>query len=91
MKRYIKAETTYNVDIKTFSKKFRAEYNFLYDNYDRVAGYSEAVDEFDARMDSSENFKKFVGEFCNYRGDFISSDREAAAFMFAMESMGLLN
>lgn len=90
MKRYIKAETTYNVDIKTFSKKFQEEYNFLYDNYDRVAGYSEAVDEFDARMASSENFKNFVGEFSSYRSDFISSDREAAAFMFAMESMGLL-
>ena len=29
----------------------------------------------------------FVGEFVRYRGDFISSDREAAAFMFALESL----
>ena len=90
MKRYIKSETEYSVNIKTFLSQFRKEYNFLYDNYDRVAGYSEAVEEFDARMASSENFRNFVGEFSSYRGDFISSDREAAAFMFAMESMGLL-
>lgn len=90
MKRYIKSETEYSVNIKTFLSQFKKEYNFLYDNYDRVAGYSEAVDEFDDRIRTSENFKNFVGEFSNYRGDFISSDREAAAFMFAMESMGLL-
>lgn len=41
----------------------------------------EAFDEF------SQKHKEFVREFAKYRGDFISSDREAAAFMFALESM----
>jgi hypothetical protein len=90
MKRYIKSETEYSVNIETVLKQFKKEYNFLYDNYDRVAGYSEAVDEFNDRMRKSDNFKNFVGEFSNYREDFLGSDREVAAFMFAMESMGLL-
>ena len=78
-----------NVNIQEFAEKFNQEYEFLYDNYDRVAGYDEAVDMFDAML-KSENFAAFVEEFGNYRQDFISSDREAAAFMFALESMGAL-
>lgn len=31
---------------------------------------------------------KAVKEFVAFRGDFISSDREAAAFMFALDSVG---
>lgn len=71
-------------NIHQFAEKFQQEYNFLYDNRDRVAGYREAVAAFD------EFLKKqpaFVGEFARYRQDFISSDREAAAFMFALSSM----
>lgn len=78
-----------NVNIHEFTEKFNQEYEFLYDNHDRVAGYDEAVDMFDTML-KSENFAAFVGEFGNYRQDFISSDREAAAFMFALESMGAL-
>ena len=79
-----------NVNIEKFNKKFMEEYDFLYDNHDNVAGYDEAVDAFDT-MIKNENFKKFVWEFVQYRQDYITSDREAAAFMFTMESMGLLN
>ena len=78
-----------NVNIHEFTEKFNQEYEFLYDNYDRVAGYDEAVDMFDT-MSKNKNFVAFVGEFVKFRGDFISSDREAAAFMFALESMGAL-
>lgn len=81
---------TITCNIHKFADKFQQEYNFCYDCGDRVSGFSEAVDEFDARI-TDRNFADFVGEFANYRGDFISSDREAAAFMFAMESMGLLD
>ena len=70
-----------NINIKAFAEQFSKEYDFLYENGDNVAGYDEAVDAFD-------NFVKdngeFVGEFAKYRGDFVSSDREAAAFMFAL-------
>lgn len=72
------------INIKSFMKKFQQEYDFLHENRDAVAGMQEAVDEFDERM-SDEKFAGFVGEFARFRGDFISSDREAAAFMFALE------
>lgn len=74
-----------NVNIKEFAKQYTKEYTFLYDHYDNVAGYDEAVAAFD---EFSETHGDFVGEFARYRGDFISSDREAAAFMFALEALG---
>lgn len=78
-----------DINIHEFAKKFSEEYSFLYDNDDRVAGYREAVDTFDEFLKSDiGGFKKFVSEFCNFRMDLVSSDREVAAFMFALESMG---
>lgn len=74
--------TTININIENFAREFIKEYNFLYDNRDRVAGYEEAVNAFDEFLQTKN---EFVGEFVRHRGDFISSDREAAAFMFAME------
>ena len=74
-----------NINIEEFYQQFCKEYEFLYNNRDRVAGYSEAVSAFDEMIANSENFKAFVGEFCRYRSDVISSDREAAAFMFALD------
>lgn len=73
-----------SINIKAFKKQFEKEYNFLYKNRNNVAGYEEAVSAFDEFVkDNSE----FVGEFAKYRNDFISSDREAAAFMFALETV----
>lgn len=78
-----------SIDINEFSTKFRQEYELLYDNRDRVAGYQEAVEAFDEYLANDiGGFQAFVGEFVDYRHDIISSDREAAAFMFALESMG---
>lgn len=71
-----------NINIHEFLKQFQKEYNFLYD-HDYVAGQNEAVAEFDKCI-KNKNFAEFVGEFVNFRGDIISSDREAAAFMFAL-------
>ena len=71
-----------NINIHEFLKQFNKEYNFLYE-HNFVAGQDEAIAEFD-RLIKNENFAKFVGEFVNFRGDIISSDREAAAFMFAL-------
>lgn len=73
-----------NIPIQKFEEQFNKEYKFLYD-HDNVAGYDEAVDAFDEFI-KTENGSKFVGEFCNYMGDFIGSDREAAAFMFALST-----
>lgn len=80
-----------NVNIKEFARRFEKEYSFLYENRDRVAGFDEAVSAFDEFLNNDiRGFQKFVGEFVEWRGDVVSSDREAAAFMFAMESMGVL-
>lgn len=73
-----------NIDIARFFGKFDQEYEFLYQNGDNVAGYEEAVAAFDQFAASHGDF---VGEFARYRGDCITSDREAAAFMFALESL----
>lgn len=79
----------FNIDIEQFTKQFNKEYKFLeykflYDNDDYVAGYREAVEAFDNFV---AEHAEFVGEFVDYRRDFVSSDREAAAFMFAMEAL----
>ena len=80
-----------SVNIHEFARKFREEYKFLYDNYDRVAGFGEAVDAFDEYLGKNiGGFAEFVGEFAKYRKDMLTSDRECAAFMFALESMGVL-
>lgn len=73
-----------NIDMNRFSEKFAQEYDFLHEHGDNVAGYSEAVAAFDQFAASHGDF---VGEFARYRGDCITSDREAAAFMFALESL----
>ena len=74
----------YNINIEKFLKQFTKSYNFLYNNYNNVAGYDEA-------LKAGDNFIKknpeFITEFVRYRGDFISSDREVVAFMFALDSM----
>jgi len=74
------------INIHEFLNRFNEEYDFLYQNYDQVAGYHEAVDAFDD-MFKNENSARFVREFAEYRGDILSSDRGAAAFMFALEAM----
>ena len=73
---------TKNINIHEFLRKFAKEYNFLYEN-DPVAGQQEATKAFDEFMKSESN-ARFVREFVAFRGDVISSDREAAAFMFAL-------
>ena len=69
--------------MKKLLNDFNNEYDFLYSNCDRVAGYKEAVKAFDKFLATAEG-KKIVQKFVAYRGDVISSDREAAAFMFAL-------
>lgn len=72
------------MNIHKFVEQFNKEYEFLYDNNDMVAGYNEALEEGDKFITEHSDF---VGEFVKYRGDFISSDREVVAFMFALNEM----
>lgn len=72
----------HNISMEKFCEQFQKEYNFLYDCLGYVAGYDEAVSAFDRfQADHAD----FVREFAQYRGDVVSSDREAAAFMFALD------
>lgn len=75
----------FNLDIKKFLERFNANYEFLYNAKDRVAGYDEAVDYGDMFIGEHGDF---VREFVLYRGDLLTSDREVAAFAFALDDMG---
>lgn len=70
-----------SVNIHKFLKAFNEEYDFLYNAPGEVAGEREAVEAFD---EFAKHHKAFVCEFVRYRRDYVSSDREAAAFMFAL-------
>ena len=74
----------HNISMEKFCEQFQKEYNFLYDCRGYVAGYDEAVSAFDRFQ---ADHVDFVREFAQYRGDVVSSDREAAAFMFALYSL----
>ena len=74
------------VQLDTFQQQFNREYETLYNARDNVAGYQEAVKAFDEYAASADG-DAFIGAFVKHRGDFISSDREAAAFMFAISRL----
>jgi len=69
------------IDMKRFLNSFDFYYELLYKNADGLADRNEAwaCDYFDRFLSGS----KFVKTFCEYRGDLITSDREAAAFTLA--------
>ena len=75
---------TITISLEDFLSIFEYQYNMLYQNHDHVAGYREAVAAFD---DFVERHTGFVCKFVDFRGDSITSDREAAAFMFALEAL----
>lgn len=67
-------------------ERFNAEYDRLYKAQDRVSGFREAVTSFDAK--NLENaFSELIRAFCEARSDYITSDREATAFVFALASV----
>ena len=49
--------------------------------------YREAVKTFDQKSKNDPEFSAIVQQFTNYRCDFISSDREAAAFVMALDEL----
>lgn len=73
-----------SINIEEFLQQFEKEYSFCYTHRDHVAGFSEAVIAFD---EFAQKQAAFVREFVRFRGDAITSDREAAAFMFALETL----
>ena len=76
------------MDIRELRMKFTEKYSEMYEKEDTVDGFDEAVDEFDEKLAfDTDGFRSLVEQFVDYHGDFISSDREAAAFIFALREM----
>ena len=73
-----------NINIEQFEQEFNKQYDFLYNARDNVAGYYEALEAGDEFI---KNHPDFIRQFAIYRGDFISSDREVVAFMFALDNL----
>lgn len=73
-----------NINISQFAEQFQKEYDTLYENDCADEGMKFAVWAFN---DFAKKHKDFISEFVKFRGDFISSDREAAAFMYALEKV----
>lgn len=71
-------------------RAFNKQYDFLYENKDNVSGYSEALQWFDENSTKQE-YRYLVDAIVRQRGDYIASDREAVAFAFALEALGIIN
>ena len=76
-----------NMKIETFSNTFNEIYNKLYEARDNVAGFKDAVLFFD---EFARQQPEFVQEFVTFRGDLITSDREAASFSYALGEHNLI-
>lgn len=73
----------YRFNIRQFANHFQKVYSLLYE-LRAVPGYNEAVAEFDRLADENP---EMLSALAIHRGDFISSDREAAAFVFTFYGM----
>lgn len=83
----IRRDDEMSIDIDEFLDQFEENYEFLYNAKDNVAGYDEAVDFGDEFIEKNP---EFVAEFCKYRGDALTSDREVASFAFTLDDMGMI-
>ncbi len=68
-------------------KRFEKEYEFLYENQDRVAGFSEALQ---AGLDWISSGPQLLLELINERQDLFTSDREIAALAFALGDLEII-
>lgn len=81
------------VDFKPLSDKVSEVYNYLYNNNDTITvgndrySASSLSYDFDGYMQVNDEFKRLVREFTKWNGDYLSSDREAAAFIFALDAL----
>ena len=75
-------EPAYVINFDSFYDKFGDMYETIYDARDQIDGFDWAVETFDNII--MKKHKDFVMEFVKFRGDMITSDREAAAFTFTL-------
>lgn len=83
------AEYDSKYDFALIANEVEENYIYLYNNYDNYNFYDEAIEIFDNYFEVAH--KDFLAAFANYRGDFISSDREIVAFISALYETGTLN
>lgn len=77
-----------NKNLEALGREFNAAYTFLYEYGDNTPAYNAAVADFDSKSKNKRSkFYKTVCAFVESRQDFISSDREAAAFMIAYKKL----
>lgn len=82
------------IDFNKLNKQIGKNYQTLYDNNDEIMGGhdemlsgSDLAYTFDCYMKEMPEFKNLVWAFSNFIQDFISSDREAAAFLFTVDEL----
>lgn len=71
---------SYKMDMVYFASKVSHFYAVLAVN-DNAEGYAEAVEAFDF---FKSTHPEYIAAYCDYTGDKISTDREAAAYMLAL-------
>lgn len=83
-----------NIDLAELRNRTTENYDILYENDDKIdggaAGYfsvSGLCGSFDDYMEVNSEFRKLVQTYTKYVGDFLSSDREAAAFIYAVDEL----
>lgn len=77
------------VDMKKLQAAFTKHYSRLYHTHDdhESGEYLDAVDRFDELSGNDPQFTATVQKFNEYTSDLISSDREAAAFVMALDEL----
>ena len=77
------------VDTEELEPVFEKWYSNFYRTHDDNDSkeYREAVKTFDQKSKNDPEFSSIVQQFTNHRCDFISSDREAAAFVMALDEL----
>ena len=78
------------LNAKEFLEKFKEKLEWIreYDDDDDILGYHDAVERFDKLIDSSVDFREFCERIDELKGNYTTSNNEAAAFMFALDDMG---
>lgn len=73
------------IDLERLLEDFREAYEYYYDNDgEKIPGYVGLVKFYDSHIPYFGDFRDLVKKFNEFRKDFISSDREAAAFVAAL-------
>lgn len=75
------------MDIDKFLEAYSETYELLYDKEDKVDGFLEALDLYEARIKNDKDFRQFVRQAAIERGDAFASDRECVALILTCEKL----